>query len=129
MESTSSKEPRQPELEESSSATLDGMLKPVEAPSDGEGFAICLGQDGATTVWKETVCGHIFHGRCVQRWLQAKGSCPICRRQLQQPRAPAKQDVRYRSPFIFMAMEMEDNSPLSNSTNYFRQYREETFVG
>ncbi|VAH74266.1 unnamed protein product [Triticum turgidum subsp. durum] len=122
-------EPRQPELEKSSAATVDEVLKPVEAPSDGEGCSICLDQEGATAVWKETVWGHIFHGRCVERWLQMKGSCPMCRRQLQQPRAPAKLDVRYRSPLIFLAMELEDNSPLSNRTNYFRQYREETFVG
>ncbi|KAF7023958.1 hypothetical protein CFC21_036380 [Triticum aestivum] len=122
-------EPRQPEREESSTATVDEVLKPMEAPSDGEGCPICLDQEGATTAWKETVCGHIFHERCVERWLQAKGSCPMCRLQLQQPRAPAKPDVRYRSPLIFMAMEWEDNSPLSNRTNYFRQYREETFVG
>ncbi|KAF7028571.1 hypothetical protein CFC21_040467 [Triticum aestivum] len=122
-------EPRQPELEKSSAATVDEVLKPVEAPSDGEGCPICLDQEGATAVWKETVWGHIFHGRCVERWLQTKGSCPMCRRQLQQPRAPAKPDVRYRSPLIFLAMELEDNSPLSNRTNYFRQYREETFVG
>ncbi|XBI25896.1 hypothetical protein VPH35_050729 [Triticum aestivum] len=123
-------EPRQPELEESRTATAaDGVLKPVEAPSDGEGCPICLDQEGATTAWKETVCGHIFHGGCVERWLQVKGSCPVCLRQLQQPRAPTKPDVRYHSPFIFMATELEDNSPLPNRTNYFRQYREETFVG
>ncbi|KAM3347835.1 hypothetical protein ACQJBY_021634 [Aegilops geniculata] len=122
-------EPRQPEREESSTASVDEVLKPVEAPWDGEGCPICLDQEGATTAWKETVCGHIFHGRCVKRWLQAKGSCPMCRRQLQQQRAPAKPDVRYRNPFIFMAMELEDSSPLSSRTNYFRQYREETFVG
>ncbi|XBI06931.1 hypothetical protein VPH35_134898 [Triticum aestivum] len=61
-------------------------LKTVEAPSDGQGCPICMedddDDDAATGVWKETPCGHRFHGRCVERWLQAKGSCPMCRRQV-----------------------------------------------
>uniref|UniRef100_A0A453QLN9 RING-type domain-containing protein n=1 Tax=Aegilops tauschii subsp. strangulata TaxID=200361 RepID=A0A453QLN9_AEGTS len=32
--------------------------------------------------WKETPCRHRFHGRCVEKWLKAKGSCPMCRRQV-----------------------------------------------
>jgi hypothetical protein len=28
---------------------------------------------------KETPCGHSFHGKCVERWLNMKGSCPMCR--------------------------------------------------
>ncbi|XBI75628.1 hypothetical protein VPH35_068982 [Triticum aestivum] len=59
-------------------------LKTVEAPSDGQGCPICMEDDddgdAATGAWKETPCGHLFHGRCVERWLQAKGSCPMCRR-------------------------------------------------
>uniref|UniRef100_M8C2Z6 RING-type domain-containing protein n=1 Tax=Aegilops tauschii TaxID=37682 RepID=M8C2Z6_AEGTA len=64
-------------------------LKTVEAPSDGQGCPICMEDDGdddaATTsagAWKETPCGHRFHGQCVERWLQAKGSCPMCRHQV-----------------------------------------------
>ena len=57
------------------------MLKTVEGPSDGRDCPICL-QDDDTVAWKETPCGHRFHGRCVERWLQAKGSCPMCRRQV-----------------------------------------------
>ncbi|KAM3207203.1 hypothetical protein ACQJBY_062426 [Aegilops geniculata] len=63
-------------------------LKTVEAPSDsdGQGCPICMedddGDDAATGAWKETPCGHRFHGRCVERWLHAKGSCPMCRRQV-----------------------------------------------
>ena len=58
-------------------------LKTVEAASDGQGCPICMEDDDAATgAWKETPCGHRFHGRCVERWLQAKGSCPMCRRQV-----------------------------------------------
>ncbi|CAM0912693.1 unnamed protein product [Alopecurus aequalis] len=56
-------------------------LVTVEAPSDGRDCPICL-QDDDTAAWKETPCGHRFHGPCVERWLQAKGSCPMCRTQV-----------------------------------------------
>ncbi|KAF7023957.1 hypothetical protein CFC21_036379 [Triticum aestivum] len=121
-------EPRHPELEESSTATVDEVLKPVEAPSDGEECPICLDQERVTTAWKETVCGHIFHEQCVERWLETKGSCPMCRRQLQEPCDAAKYGIR-RSPLIMMAVEVMDNSDLPDRSNYFRQYRQETFVG
>ncbi|KAF7045563.1 hypothetical protein CFC21_054658 [Triticum aestivum] len=65
---------------------LGEALKTVEAPSDGQGCPICMeedaDEDAATGAWKETPCGHRFHGRCVERWLHAKGSCPMCRRQV-----------------------------------------------
>ncbi|KAF7106934.1 hypothetical protein CFC21_107636 [Triticum aestivum] len=61
-------------------------LKTVGAPSDGQGCPICMEDDdddnAATGAWKETPCGHRFHGRCVERWLRVKGSCPMCRRQM-----------------------------------------------
>jgi hypothetical protein len=56
----------------------------VEAPhdaDDGRGCPICLVDDD-TDGWKETPCGHRFHGRCVEMWLHAKGSCPMCRHQV-----------------------------------------------
>ncbi|KAF7045564.1 hypothetical protein CFC21_054659 [Triticum aestivum] len=64
-------------------AAVDEALKMVDAPSSDDGLncPICL-EDDDTAAWKETPCGHRFHGRCVQRWLQAKGSCPMCRRQV-----------------------------------------------
>ena len=58
-------------------------LKTVEAPSDGlDCCPICLHDDDDNGAWKETPCGHRFHGRCVERWLQDKGTCPMCRRQV-----------------------------------------------
>ncbi|KAM3207204.1 hypothetical protein ACQJBY_062427 [Aegilops geniculata] len=56
-------------------------LKTVDAPSDGQDCPICM-EDDDSAAWKETPCQHRFHGRCVERWLQAKGSCPMCRRQV-----------------------------------------------
>ncbi|KAM3207197.1 hypothetical protein ACQJBY_062421 [Aegilops geniculata] len=61
-------------------AAVAGALKTVDAPSDGRGCLICMDDD--KVLWKETPCGHRFHGRCVETWLKAKGSCPMCRRQV-----------------------------------------------
>uniref|UniRef100_A0A453QLU5 RING-type domain-containing protein n=1 Tax=Aegilops tauschii subsp. strangulata TaxID=200361 RepID=A0A453QLU5_AEGTS len=62
-------------------------LKIVEALADELNCPICLQDDDDDTTaaggtWKETPCGHRFHGRCVERWLHAEGSCPMCRRQV-----------------------------------------------
>jgi hypothetical protein len=31
---------------------------------------------------KETVCNHIFHESCLNRWLEESSSCPLCRTQI-----------------------------------------------
>ncbi|XBI62962.1 hypothetical protein VPH35_043469 [Triticum aestivum] len=117
-------EPHQPELEESCIATMNGVLKPVEAPSD-EVCAICLDQEEAMTAWKETVCGHIFHGRCVERWLEMKGSCPMCWRQLQEPPVVVKQNVGFPNPFVMLAIESMQRDPhiFPDPYAYFPMYR------
>jgi hypothetical protein len=106
-------EPRQLEIQESCNPTVDGStssgspaaerLKPVEEPSYGEECPICLVQEVATFPWKETSCGHRFHGRCVERWLEMKGSCPICRCRCQLPIHPpvAAEQVYQQHPDIF----------------------------
>jgi hypothetical protein len=27
----------------------------------------------------KTECGHIFHGGCIDKWLEEKTTCPVCR--------------------------------------------------
>ncbi|KAM3207206.1 hypothetical protein ACQJBY_062429 [Aegilops geniculata] len=87
-------------------------LKTVEAPSDGQGCPICMEDDGdddaATTyagAWKETPCGHRFHGQCVERWLQAKGSCPMCRHQVVTMPAAAASST---SSAVFAGLELAE---------------------
>lgn len=65
-------------------AAVARALATVDAPSDGRGCPICLDDDQAAGgAWKETrPCGHRFHGRCVEPWLKAKESCPMCRQQV-----------------------------------------------
>ncbi|KFK37262.1 hypothetical protein AALP_AA4G234700 [Arabis alpina] len=35
-----------------------------------------------------TVCGHCFHGDCIDPWIEKKSTCPLCRGQI--PPAPAE---------------------------------------
>ncbi|XBI25885.1 hypothetical protein VPH35_050722 [Triticum aestivum] len=111
-------EPRQPELEEFSTATAADVLKPVEAPSDGEGCLICSGQEEATeTAWMKTACGHIFHGWC--------GSCPVCRHHLSIPHVTADKHVRPPNPMMLMTIEIMARHPemySSETYDYLRWY-------
>ncbi|XBI75641.1 hypothetical protein VPH35_068995 [Triticum aestivum] len=77
-------------------AAVDKSLKTVDAPSSDDGLncPICLADDD-TAAWKETPYGHRFHGRCVEKWLQAKGSCPMCRRQVVAMPAAAAEPYPY----------------------------------
>ena len=43
---------------------------------------ICLDELESET--KETSCGHTFHNYCLDKWLETKNSCPLCRKNLKQ---------------------------------------------
>lgn len=45
--------------------------------------AICLDGFKAKQRCRELPCGHIFHKKCVDRWLKKNPRCPICRHCLQ----------------------------------------------
>ena len=44
--------------------------------------SICLDMTQREHEVSETVCGHIFHRSCLQRWTATTPSCPLCRRHL-----------------------------------------------
>ena len=35
-----------------------------------------------TPVFECPFCGNVMHMRCVQPWIESRGTCPICRRPL-----------------------------------------------
>ncbi|XP_019164980.1 PREDICTED: E3 ubiquitin-protein ligase RING1-like [Ipomoea nil] len=41
--------------------------------------AICLEMWGLGGLAKEMPCKHIFHHKCIDKWLEIHGSCPVCR--------------------------------------------------
>ncbi|XP_037458058.1 E3 ubiquitin-protein ligase EL5-like [Triticum dicoccoides] len=90
-------------------AAVDKALKTVDALSDDDGLnsPICLEDDIAA--WKLTPCGHRFHGRCVERWLHAKGSCPMCRHQV--VTIPAADDESY----VYISLSTEHGQDVSDS--------------
>ncbi|KAH7432168.1 hypothetical protein KP509_07G011600 [Ceratopteris richardii] len=43
--------------------------------------SICINDFVVGELVEQMPCLHIFHGNCIRRWLQARNSCPICRRE------------------------------------------------
>lgn len=50
---------------------------------------ICLEEFGNGDDIKTLPCLHIYHQRCVERWLHTDNSCPVCKTPIGQPAAPA----------------------------------------
>lgn len=44
--------------------------------------SICLQSVKAGTYASALQCGHIFHKRCITRWITKGQSCPMCRAQI-----------------------------------------------
>ncbi|XBI35132.1 hypothetical protein VPH35_120860 [Triticum aestivum] len=92
------------DLDPAAVAAVAEALKTVDAPLSDEGLncPICL-EDDDTASWKETPCRHRFHGRCVEKyWLQAKGSCPMCRCQVVAMPTATATDAPYRHFLILL---------------------------
>lgn len=58
------------------------MAKKVETATDADdsGCSICLEDykaDDAVRLFPE--CGHLFHVKCIDTWLKANPTCPVCR--------------------------------------------------
>ena len=44
-----------------------------------EECSICLIKLDENDHIKQTMCRHIFHGKCIQKWFETSGKCPLCR--------------------------------------------------
>ena len=44
--------------------------------------AICLQKFKGTDIIKEFCCKHIFHKKCLLKWLQSSNICPLCKHNL-----------------------------------------------
>ncbi|XP_047053024.1 RING-H2 finger protein ATL39-like [Lolium rigidum] len=60
-----------------------------EAPTAAD-CAVCLGQvEAGETVRRLPKCAHLFHAECVDAWLRAHCTCPMCRAPVGLPSAAA----------------------------------------
>ena len=61
----------------------------VESSSDGTSSnrtcSVCMGTMVGEELTTDLVCDHIFHLDCIVPWLQHQQTCPVCRRNIEQP--------------------------------------------
>ncbi|KAI3809292.1 hypothetical protein L1987_25263 [Smallanthus sonchifolius] len=56
-------------------------LHKFDATTDANGCSICLEDyEPADVVRFFPECGHLFHVRCIDTWLKAHPTCPVCRK-------------------------------------------------
>lgn len=58
----------------------------LSTAASGQHCRICLNEFSGGTddqlVIRLTPCSHVFHPSCIVEWLDARNSCPLCRRRL-----------------------------------------------
>ena len=58
-----------------------------------EDCSICLEAVTSRTETK-TACGHVYHKKCLSKWLETKYTCPCCRTELKEKRISAQEHHR-----------------------------------
>nr|CCC51677.1 conserved hypothetical protein [Trypanosoma vivax Y486] len=58
---------------------LNNILKPFPEVSTTSDCVICLESVKPMEMGRRLECGHIFHSRCLRRWLMRSERCPTCR--------------------------------------------------
>jgi len=51
-------------------------------PTSAESCSVCLEEYAEGDRVRTLPCGHQFHSRCVDRWLQNNRACPICKKEV-----------------------------------------------
>jgi hypothetical protein len=54
----------------------------VKDLKDGRTCSVCLVEIDFNSMVRNTVCGHLFHSKCIDEWCAKNLSCPICRTNL-----------------------------------------------
>jgi len=81
--------------------------KHVSSCADGESkesedvCSVCMETYQKGDVVKQLPCKHEFHGDCIDRWLNLKDACPLCRAKLTKGRAMSESSEE-RHPFALM---------------------------
>lgn len=79
----------------------------IEVPSD-ETCVICM--DDITSEPHKTHCNHYFHKKCLEKWLERKKNCPLCR---QYTYIPKKLDMdKYKRTNIWDYKMVEEFIPV-----------------
>jgi hypothetical protein len=59
-------------------ARLDQVRRmPLVRVAEGD-CAVCLEPLSSTQSVRRLTCSHLFHKRCVDKWLVRRGTCPLC---------------------------------------------------
>ena len=70
------------ELIESSRVTGDRLRVLMQRPEGEKECAICMDTlDSIPNCIEFPVCNHPYHEPCIQKWLETKTTCPLCRRE------------------------------------------------
>ena len=48
--------------------------------TSAESCSVCLEEYAEGDRMRTLPCGHQFHSRCIDRWLQNNRACPICKK-------------------------------------------------
>ena len=49
---------------------------------ESEFCSICLNEIKTTEIARVTNCKHTYHSNCLDRWLEEKSTCPLCKNNL-----------------------------------------------